>query len=126
MDDKILEAFNFGTIQDCKNLKLKLDEHGITWDEFLSWVDDKAMFNRLDNIPMIKPCPDCEKPLRLFPVNTEPWNMIDESLKSQWICICGYETFSEKTVMEELALAREAKEKAGMLSEEPLIKVEAL
>ena len=111
MDEKIVEAFQFGVLQECKNLILKLDEHKVPWGEFLLWLEDKKMFKRLGNNPMIRPCPDCEKPLRLSPVNTEPWNMVGEGLKSQWFCVCGYSKYSDQTVMEEVTLAREEKER---------------
>lgn len=112
MDDKILEAFEFGKIQECKNIKLKLDKHGISWDEFLKWVDEKV--NNVmpikanipaasDSEPVLKrKCPDCQAWLRLARVNHHPALMVGGDSKCQWICkYCPWEEFSDKPVMEE-------------------------
>ncbi len=41
MEDKILEAFDFGPIQSCKQIEEKLDENNVSWEEFLEWVEEK-------------------------------------------------------------------------------------
>lgn len=108
MDDKILEAFSFASIQDCKNIKFVLDEHGISWDEFLDWVSEKA--RRLKEQQVLtrvrRPCPDCKRPMRLATVNSNMADQVGGDYKSQWYCSCGKDIFSKLTLQEELKESR--------------------
>ena len=113
INDKILEAFSFGVLQDCKNVKQLLDEHGIEWEEFLEWLEDKK--KRVVSVPRsaerMRParavlhrlCPGCkENFLRLSQVNHRPEAMIGGKWKSQWRCFfCEWEELSEGKVNEE-------------------------
>jgi hypothetical protein len=111
MEEKIVEAFTFGTLQDCKNLKEKLDDSGVSWEEFLSWVEEKKKQfsgegeggNRAPII--IRKCPDCSRALTLSSVNAHPTLMVDGDYNSLWNCIdpdCGYEEYRKETFEEEL------------------------
>ena len=108
MDDKILEMFEFGKIQECKNIKAKLDENGISWDEFLLWIDEAAKRikpspkKRIPDLPrkvLKRPCPDCGNWLSLFEVNTCPGCVVDDVSKSQWRCPkCEWEEYSTNII----------------------------
>lgn len=115
MDDKILNVFRFGVIQDCLNIKRKLDKYDISWEEFEAWVTEKAKTyippsvvkeeHRIPNIPMSvlkRHCPECKGWLKLYEVNKTASTKVDKELKSQWFCrICGWEEFSTKDIVEE-------------------------
>ena len=106
MEDKILEAFKFGTLQECLSIKRKLDEHNISWDEFTDWMKDTS--HRLRPIHgeavIAKVCPECKSLMRLFQVNTPNKSTeVGGDFKSQWQCIgCGYDIFNKSTTQEEL------------------------
>ncbi len=112
--DKILEAFEFGKIQECVNIKLKLDEHDISWEEFLEWVEKRAKEPMPVRDPREVPyppnavlkrlCPGCEKHyLDLSEVNNDnPGMMVGGTSKCQWFCLwCAWEEYSDKDVKEE-------------------------
>lgn len=112
MDDNILQAFKFSTIQGCRDIKRKLDELGIPWAEFEEWVEDKAgriePIARGKTIPppprkaLKRKCPQCGSWLRLFEVNHSPCAQVGEGLKSQWLCWhCEWQEFSARGVIEE-------------------------
>ncbi len=111
MDDRILEAFAFGKIQECKNIKLKLDEHNISWDEFLEWVEDMskrvipAPNPRIPATPetvLKRKCPECDNYVGLFEVNNHPSTMVDEGYKTQWSCKwCGWDEYSRNNILQE-------------------------
>lgn len=109
MEDKILEAFEFGKIQECRNIILKLREHGISTEEFFDWIDDMA--KRVEPIAMPKipnvqhsvlarHCPECAKAyLILNEVNNHPALMVGGDYKCQWLCpLCGWEEYSETRI----------------------------
>jgi hypothetical protein len=110
MEDKILEAFSFGKIQECANIKAKLDEHNISWEEFLEWIPNMAKRLSPDPIPPKVPnppnavlrriCPQCEKHwLALWEVNTFPGNMVGEGFECMWYCsMCDFEEYSKTEV----------------------------
>jgi predicted nucleic-acid-binding Zn-ribbon protein len=111
MDDKILEAFSFGRIQDCRNIKAKLDEYNISWDEFIDWADNRAKL--IESIPRPKvpnpprmvlkrKCPECGSWLKLGEVNHSPCAMVDGGYHSQWLCPkCEWEEFTNKELEKE-------------------------
>ena len=113
MNDEILEAFDFGKIQECRNIKLKLDEHGISWEEFLHWVQatEKRLNPNPRKVPRVpapllkRACPGCNKAwLQLNEVNHHPRYMVGDGLKCQWSCLnCGWEEYSEKDIKDEAA-----------------------
>lgn len=105
MDDKIMEVFEFGRIQECVNIKLKLDEHGISWDEFVEWVKDAAkrhvpaprnILPPIDHSVLSRECPDCKQFLYLDEVNNNTATQVGGNFKCQWLCYkCGWEELSE-------------------------------
>lgn len=111
MDDRVLEAFTFGSIQECLNIKLKLDEFGISWEEFIEWVRDKSkrhMPVQKKTIPepyrkvLKRRCPECKSWLHLYEVNTHPANMVGEAFTCQWYCsACGWEKYSRQDIVDE-------------------------
>ena len=105
MDDKILEAFKFGTIQDCLNIQLKLDEYSISWDEFTAWVGSAGRRNEVRKIPTIpelrlkRRCPKCKAWLQLSEVNHHPKLMVGGDFKSQWFCKhCDWVEYSNQDI----------------------------
>ena len=127
MNDKILQAFNFGTIQDCANIKIMLDKNNITWEEFLSWVQKK----RQDYVPPIpqkiplspryvlkRRCPKCKTWLEIGEVNHKPCAMVGNNFKCQWICRrCFWDEFSFKDIVEEATpyIEEEIKTKSSII-----------
>lgn len=111
MDDKILEAFEFGKIQECLNIKLKLNEYGISWEEFEYWVKDVSKRiqptrqNRIPDIPkkrLERHCPDCDGWLNLQEVNNNPATMVGGDYKSHWYCLaCEWEEYSVRDIVDE-------------------------
>ncbi len=108
MDDKILEAFKFGTIQDCRNIQLKLEEHNISWDEFTTWVDGAANQQGGRRIPAVpelrleRRCPNCDSWLQLEEVNHHPKLMVGDDLESHWFCrYCPWEEYSKEKIEDE-------------------------
>ncbi len=115
MDGRILNVFRFGVIQDCLNIKLKLDEYNIPWEEFEEWVKEMAKTYRpisppsnpqplIPNPPpqvLKRACPECGKWVRIFRVNHKPNVMVGGDFKSQWRCSCGWEEFTSNEVMDE-------------------------
>ena len=108
MDDKILEAFSFGRVQECKSIMLKLNEHGISQEEFVEWVDNHT--NREIKVPKEprqeprRKCPNCGKPLVIRPVNNSTATIIEHypELKSVWVCdACKFDEYSEKSIADE-------------------------
>jgi hypothetical protein len=108
MDEKIVEAFTFGTLQDCKNLKEKLDDSGVSWEEFLLWIEEKKKkFGEEKSRPPIvmRKCPDCSRPLTLSRVNEDPSLIVDGDYYSLWHCIdadWGFEEYNKETFEEQL------------------------
>jgi len=52
-----------------------------------------------------KPCPHCDAPMALSPVNTNPKNQVEGNFKSQWWCVrCDESDFNENTVDEEIKM----------------------
>lgn len=109
MDEKVVQAWTFGTLQDCKNLREKLDAEGISWEEFLSWVEEKKrQLEEGSNVVaeiIIRACPDCSRALTLSRVNEDPSLMVDGDYNSLWHCIdpdCGWEEYKKETFEEEL------------------------
>ncbi|GAF77586.1 unnamed protein product [marine sediment metagenome] len=111
MDDKVLEAFSFGRIQECKNIKSKLDEHGISWEEFVEWIDDKV--KRIKPKPKVgtspnlrqilkRACPECSAYVRIGTVNNHPATMVGEDWKTQWWCGCGWVEYSLLEIHDEV------------------------
>ncbi len=110
MDDKTVEAWGFGILQDCKNLREKLDGEGISWEEFLSWIEkkkkqfsDEGEGSRAPII--IRKCPDCGIGLTLSSVNAHPTLMVEGDYNSLWHCTdpdCGFEEYRKETFEEEL------------------------
>lgn len=110
MDDRILEAFEFGNIQECINIKLVLDKNNISWEEFLEWVKDmsgRVLPSRKVPFPpdfiLRRRCPNCKSSwLRLEEVNKHPRLMVGGDLKCQWYCrVCDWDEFSAKDIVDE-------------------------
>ena len=109
MENSVVEAFKFGTLQDCMSVKRKLDENGISWEEFEEWVEEKKA-EGVDRsrvgprLVMERHCPKCSEGLTLKPVNHGPGFMLDDdSLNSVWQCpSCGWEEYSKLKTEEEV------------------------
>ena len=111
MDDRVLDAFDFGKIQECVNIKLKLDEYGVSWEDFLSWIEDKKKLLHAGSPKefLKRPCPECGKSwLLLGKVNHAPAYMLEGRIEGdyncQWYCpSCAWEEFSVKQIKDEAA-----------------------
>jgi hypothetical protein len=111
MDDKIVEAFEFGKLQECKNIKLKLDEHNVSWEEFFEWLDEAATRIKMTprrvipDIPrkvLKRKCPKCKSWLTLNTVNNHPGLMVGGDWKCQWFCMhCEWEQLSKEEIIKE-------------------------
>lgn len=113
IDDKLLEAFPFGLLQDCKNVMQILARNGFSQEDFFEWLKDKS--KRILPVPRsaerMRParavlhrlCPGCEERfLRLQRVNDRPERMVGDLWKCQWYCsVCGWEEYSERELNEE-------------------------
>ena len=103
MDDKVLEAFSFGRIQECGNIVRKLNEHGIPWEEFIDWVDTKtqSMTTQCQQ-QTSRVCPECGGWLSISDVNATKCSQVDGDWKSMWYCDnCAWNELSEVSSMEE-------------------------
>ncbi len=108
MDDSVLSAFRFGTIQDCKNIHFTLDEAGIGWEEFLDWIEDRSKRiipstqRKIPPVPksrLKRRCPKCKAWLHLSEVNHHPKLMVGEDFKSQWFCKhCDWVEYSNQDI----------------------------
>lgn len=108
--EKVFEAFTFGKLQECKNIKSVMDQHGISWEEFIDWlqVATQTRSYRNPNLPptpkrfLIRRCPICGSYTDIHEVNHMACCQIGGKWKSQWFCSsCGWDEYSEKTITEE-------------------------
>lgn len=114
---KVLEAFRFGTLQECRSVILKLEGNGISHDEFFKWLGEEGKrieplreFPPQPEIPhpprrqLRRRCPECGAWMRVFSVNDKPGNMVGGAWRSQWLCTnrkCYWDEYSIKSVREE-------------------------
>jgi hypothetical protein len=108
---KSLAAFGFGQVQDAMNIIAVLKQRGISIDGFMEWgrymklPSTKATHGQIhtDKVNQIYTCPSCSLPLILIPVNSMPCNVVGGDYKSMLYCFneftCGYELYSNKTVV---------------------------
>lgn len=114
---KTLEAFRFGTLQECRSVIRALEKNGISYDEFSNWLDEEAERTKDARTPPPMPkipypprrqlrrrCPECGAWMRVFTVNDKPGNMVGGGWRSQWLCTnrkCYWDEYSTKSAREE-------------------------
>ena len=114
----LLKAFSL-TLREWQNIKamlLHIKQNGRTTNELISHIDTmvvreiKFKENQLKQIKQLtKPCPTCQAPMRLLPVNFSPATLTGEDSKSVWLCpnkACMHTECSTKTVQEQINTPR--------------------
>ncbi len=90
---KLTEAWAFATLQELRTLYLHLKQHGRTMREFVSYVDKAEQVTAV-----VKRCPQCNRVMDLYNVNSTPRDQVGGNWKSQWFCShCGNSMYSENT-----------------------------
>lgn len=98
--EKALAAFNLRDLQSFKMILIVLDQNDLTLQQALKYIQFKSFPT---HITYVVKCPECKNPMVLHSVNTVPCDQVGGKWRSQWHCqFCGYESFSRKTVPQEL------------------------
>lgn len=108
--EKILEAWNFKTLQEFKNIILHIKSKGKTVEDVLDYVTNYNVNKPDDEKPFIaKPirvCPQCNGKLKVFSLNAKELTE-HPGMMSKWECCktcttkpCGYVEYVKETVEE--------------------------
>lgn len=126
--DEILQSFtSFSMLQSVGQVLRKLEESGVTLEEFYEWIKEKGNrvvpsppsltkakhipWSEVPRVKVLRKCPECGKLLGLAEVNTTPDSQVSDESKCQWYCPlgckgckskgCGWEEYSTKSIWEE-------------------------
>lgn len=122
--EKLLTVFalDLRTRNKLRNIILHLREHGKTVDDFIEYantLDERHIRQIAENEKYQAeqkvnslPCPECNLPMALRPVNIDKATQTGDDSKSVWICgnnKCMHTIYSLKTVEEILKELKEGK-----------------
>lgn len=111
--NKLLEVFalDLRTRNKLANIIKHLRKHGKTVDDYLEYADAMNERHRKEIAEHEKrqaecransiPCPECNSPMALRPVNIDNATITGDDSKSVWICgnnRCMHTEYSEKTI----------------------------
>ena len=104
--EKDMEVFSFGQHQDVLTYLNHLKSKGWTIEDAKNWIEEqqKSIVKQQKLYEARPKCPECQQPLRGFPVNTEPGNQTGDSTdKSMWLCPnpeCMHTIYNKQTLKE--------------------------
>jgi ssDNA-binding Zn-finger/Zn-ribbon topoisomerase 1 len=94
--DEAMQAYSLAQLQTFRNMLITLDRNELTIDQFLRYIWFRSM---VQETRVVKPCPECQEDMVLFPINQSPCTQIGGKWQSQWYCeTCGHDELQKATV----------------------------
>jgi hypothetical protein len=98
------DRWGYADLQDVVELYRFIQFKGLRFDKVLEEYikNNKSSIKRPERVEP-KLCPECDRPMRLFEVNTpDKTTEVGGDYKTQWLCrYCGHDIFSKDTLEEE-------------------------
>ena len=97
---KTLSAFTRSQLQTFRNIIYTLGRSGKTIEEAIEYIN---IITQTKMTPVGLPCPECNRNMKLFPVNSSPATQVGGDFLTQWHCPrCGHDIFSQSSFKEEI------------------------